>query len=591
MHGVHMSLPKKMVPFIWHFIKKQPIPFAIVLIAGIIWSLNEMLFPYFLKWIINSISNFHGQADQISSILFKPLSLFFSMWLLMEFSMRTQGIILIYLFPTFKANIREAVFDYLKKHSHQYFTENFAGSIAKKFSELPTSCQTITEITCFTLVPIFLAFIIAFILMALSNLLFAFILLIWFGLHMACTCFFMKANNRRWDSHSKASSKVSGEIVDVLTNMLTVRLFSRNKYENLYLKKYQGDEILKAHKALWSVEVMRIFQGLSAMFFMVAIMSTLIYGWIHGSITIGDISLIAMLSFWILGMIWYMSYQLMVLMRESATINESLNLITVGHDIKDKPSAARLKILKGTIEFKNVNFAYKEGRPIFNGLNVTIQSGQKIGLVGFSGSGKSTFVNLLLRFYDIKNGKILIDDQDVALVTQDSLREKIAMIPQEPTLFHRSLKENIRYGNLTASDDDIITASKLAHCHEFIKELSDGYETLVGERGIKLSGGQRQRIAVARAIIKNAPILILDEATSSLDSITEKFIQQSLQSLMEHRTTIVVAHRLSTLADMDRILVFDKGKIIEDGTSNELLNSNGHFARLWKMQRDGFLPD
>lgn len=211
--------------------------------------------------------------------------------------------------------------------------------------------------------------------------------------------------------------------------------------------------------------------------------------------------------------------------------------------------------------------------------------------MGFSGSGKSTFVNLILRFYDIQSGAILIDDQDIAAVTGLSLREQIAMIPQEPSLFHRTLMENIRYGRTDASDAEVIQAAQLAHCDEFIEQLDEKYLSLVGERGVKLSGGQRQRIAIARAILKNAPILILDEATSSLDSVTEKIIQKSLDDLMKQRTTIVIAHRLSTLLHMDRILVFDQGKIIEDGPTSELLRQNGHFARLWNMQANGFLPD
>lgn len=586
-----MLLPTKIVPFIWHFIKKQSVPFIIVISASIVWSLNEMLFPYFLKWIINAISHANGSPQSIYKAVLTPLCLLGLMWLLMEISMRIQGIILIYLHPKFRANIREAVFDYIKKHSHQYFTDNFAGSISKKLSELPMSCQTITEIVFFNLIPIFLAFIIAFFLMALTKWMFAFILLSWFLLHMAITLFAMKLNNFHWNLHSKASSVLSGKVVDSITNMLTVRLFARSQYESLYLKRYQEDEILKAHKALWSLEIVRIFQGLSALLFMIAIMSTLIIDWSHHTITVGDISLIGMLSFWILGMIWYTSYQLMVLTRESATIAEALNLITAGHDIEDKPHAPALKLSKGKICFNNVSFAYDSNKPIFKNLNISIKSGQKVGLVGFSGSGKSTLVNLLLRYYDIQKGEITIDGQDIASVTQDSLRKNIAMIPQDPTLFHRSLKENIRYGHLKASDEEIIQASKLAHCHEFIQELSEGYETLVGEQGVKLSGGQRQRIAIARAIIKNAPILILDEATSSLDSATEKLIQQSLQELMQNKTTIVIAHRLSTLADMDRILMFEKGILIEDGSIKELLASDSHFKKLWKLQRDGFLPE
>lgn len=586
-----MSLPKTNAAFICYFLKKQRIGFTIVLIAGVIWSLNEMFFPYFIKWLINDITTFSGPRQLIYHTLLTPVLVFAGLWLLMEIAMRTQGIVLIYLLPRFRANIREDVFNYIKRHSHQYFTDNFAGSIAKKLAELPTSCQTITEIIFFNFVPIILAFIIAFILMLNAKPLFAFLLLAWFFIHMTCTFIFMKTNNIRWGQHSDAVATLSGKIVDILTNMLTVRLFSRHKYEARYIDQYQQDELDKAHRALWSVELMRLFQGISAVVYMIVTIATLIHGWVKGWVSVGDFSLIGMLSFWILGMIWYMSYQLMIFMRETATISEALNLVSVGHDIIDIDQAPPLMVTAGHIQFDNVTFCYQEGRNVFDNFSIDIAAGQKVGLVGFSGSGKSTFVNLLLRFYDIRDGAIKIDGQDICQVSQDSLREQIAMIPQDPTLFHRTLRENIGYGNLSATEEEIITASKLAHCHEFIKELPDGYDTLVGERGVKLSGGQRQRIAIARAIVKNAPILILDEATSSLDSVTEKFIQQSLHNLMQTKTTLVIAHRLSTLADMDRILVFDQGRIVEDGSISELIIRDNHFAKLWRMQKDGFLPE
>jgi ATP-binding cassette subfamily B protein len=277
--------------------------------------------------------------------------------------------------------------------------------------------------------------------------------------------------------------------------------------------------------------------------------------------------------------------------RELGMIESALTLVKKGHDITDKPGARPIVIKHGEIACKDVTFGYQKTRPVFKNLNLTLEAGKKVGLVGFSGSGKSTFVNLILRFYDLQSGSIAIDGINIADVTQNSLRSQIAMIPQDPALFHRTLIENIRYGRLDATNEEVITAAQLAHCHEFIGKLDKGYESLVGERGIKLSGGQRQRIAIARAILKNAPILILDEATSSLDSVTEKLIQESLQLLMQGRTTIVVAHRLSTLNDMDRILVFHKGKVLEDGTKEELLAMDGHFAMLWNMQTDGFLPE
>ncbi len=257
----------------------------------------------------------------------------------------------------------------------------------------------------------------------------------------------------------------------------------------------------------------------------------------------------------------------------------------------DAPGAIPLKIAKGEIAFENVTFNYIPEHNIFEDKNLKISAGSKVGLVGFSGSGKTTFANLILRYFDVESGMITIDGQDISKVTQESLRAQIAMIPQDTSLFHRSLLENIRYGRLDAPDHEVIDAAKKAHCDEFIDILPEQYHTTAGERGVKLSGGQRQRIAIARAILKNAPILILDEATSALDSVTEKKIQDGLKHLMDRRTCIVIAHRLSTLCGMDRILVFKEGKIIEDGSHKELIKANGHYAHMWKMQAGGFLPD
>jgi len=273
-------------------------------------------------------------------------------------------------------------------------------------------------------------------------------------------------------------------------------------------------------------------------------------------------------------------------------IADGVSIFIQPHEIVDKPEAPDMQVDQGEIEFNDVDFTYPEGLQIFNKLNVTIQPFQKVGLVGFSGSGKSTFVNLILRLFETNHGSILIDGQNILKVTQDSLRENISLIPQDPMLFHRSLMENIRYGRLEASDEEVIEAAKKANAHDFILQTEKGYESLVGERGVKLSGGQRQRIAIARAILKDAHILILDEATSSLDSVTERKIQQGLDRLMRHKTVVVVAHRLSTISHMDRILVFDEGEIVEDGSHDELLEKeNGHYARLWHMQAGGFLPD
>ena len=269
---------------------------------------------------------------------------------------------------------------------------------------------------------------------------------------------------------------------------------------------------------------------------------------------------------------------------------QSLSFIVEPHELVDSADAQDLVISRAMIEFKNICFSYHQGTPVFENLNLVLEPGQKVGLVGLSGGGKSTFVKILLRLYDVQSGSILIDKQDIRHVKKHSLIDQMATIPQEPELFHRTVLENIRFARPDASDEEVFAAATVANCHQFISELPQGYESLVGERGIKLSGGQRQRIAIARAVLKNAPILILDEATSALDSLTEKYIQEGLDEAMKGKTAIVIAHRLSTLKSMDRILVFEQGAIVEDGSPNDLLdNPEGKFSMLWKMQSAGFI--
>ncbi len=586
-----MNLPQSTFSFILYFVKQQWLKFAFLAFSSIIWATNDTFYPYFLKQIVNTLQHYHGKSADVYMALKWILIILVLFWLMSDLFMRLQIIMQVYTFPQFRASIRSTVFNYVKSHSHEYFASNFSGNIANKLADLPTSCQTVLEIFCFQFVTAAVGVTIVLFMMWHTKPLLAELVLIWLCIHISITFIFLRSGNRLWEAHSESVSVLTGKIVDVFSNILNMRLFARGKFEADYLKKFQDDEIYKSKKALWQIAMMQIGLGLNGMFLIISMVLLLIHGWVNHWVTLGDFTQVAMQSFWLLGWIWYISFQLTMFVREKGTIDNALGLIRKSHDLVDVKDATPIYITNGEIEFDHVTFTYQENKPVFEKLNLIIPAGQKVGLVGFSGSGKSTFVNLILRFYDLQSGQIIIDKQNIAAVQQDSLREQIAMIPQDPALFHRSLIENIRYGRLDANDEEVIKASKLAHCHEFIEKLDDGYESLVGERGIKLSGGQRQRIAIARAILKNAPILILDEATSSLDSVTEKLIQESLHTLMSGRTTIVVAHRLSTLVDMDRIIVFHKGEIVEEGTKESLLKINGHFAHLWNMQTDGFLPD
>ncbi|WP_211923628.1 ABC transporter ATP-binding protein [Coxiella endosymbiont of Amblyomma nuttalli] len=585
-----MVIPKQNFKFILYFLLKQRVKFSFLILTAIFWSINDTIYPYFLKRIINTARDYQGPPSGIFRAVWFFSTLLIVFWLLNEFLLRMQGIVSIYTFPQFRANIREATFDYVKLHSHHYFTNNFSGNIAKKLADLPMSCQAIMEITCFTFVTTAIGALIILGMMWYTKPLFAWIIVTWLILHLGLTSILIHFGNKRWEKHADAVAILSGKMIDILMNITNVRLFARSHFESQYLKHFQKDEIIKSKKAMWLVEYIRMGMGTSGLLLVFGILFTLLYSWSKRGITLGDFTQISMQSFWLLGWVWYVSYQLTVFIRESGTVSNAIGLIKHQHDIIDKPNAKTFVLSRGEILFNNVDFAYYQDQWIFKRLSVFIPSGQKVGLVGFSGSGKSTFVNLLLRFYDIQSGSISIDHQNIAEVTQDSLRQYIAMIPQDPSLFHRSLMENIRYGNLEANDEEVIQAAKQAYCHDFIMMLEEGYNTLVGERGVRLSGGQRQRIAIARATLKNAPILLLDEATSSLDTITEKLIHDSLSKLMRDKTTIIIAHRLSTLTNVDRILVFDKGKIIEDGSQQELLSQCGHFSKLWNMQSNGFLP-
>lgn len=589
MRKIH--LPHTTPQFLLYFVRQQWVKFSIVILVFILWAINDAIFPYFIKRIVNVLHDYQGPLGGVYAALKNTIILLVLFWVVTETMIRIQGILQIYLFPRFRANIRESVFEYVKSHSPEYFADQMAGNIGKKLTDLPISCQVTMEIICFQFVTAMTGSLVVLSMMWFAHPLFAGILLVWLILHLSMVALFFNYGNHLWRVHSTSVSILSGKVMDVLMNILTVRLFARAQYESQYLKKFQKDEIRKAENAMWLTEIMRTALGANGLLMILGMIFALLYGWIHQWVNLGDFTQIGMQAFWILNGIWFISHQITVFSREIGNIGASLSLIRKGHDLVDAKNAYPIVIRSGEIQFDRVSFNYKRGYPLFQGLNLSIPAGQKVGLVGFSGAGKSTFVNLILRFYDLSSGRILIDGNEIAMVTQDSLRSQISMIPQDPMLFHRTLMENIRYGRLEATDEEVIQASKLAHCHEFIEVLDDGYRTLAGERGVKLSGGQRQRIAIARAILKNAPILILDEATSALDSVTEKLIHESLEKLMKSRTTLVIAHRLSTLSNMDRILVFHQGSIIEDGTQESLLRENGHFARLWNMQSNGFLPE
>ncbi|MCD8542519.1 MAG: ABC transporter ATP-binding protein/permease [Gammaproteobacteria bacterium] len=540
--------------------------------------------------IIDKTVALNSDKSAIFATVLPYILLYITMWILVACDMRFLDWIKLKFFTRLRYDIITRMFSYLNQHSHRYFQNNFSGSLSTKIVDMQSAVINILT----TLDDAFaqcLGLSVAVIVMLCVHPIFALILAVWLASFLLITFLFFKPIQNF--SHVFAVSKTSlvGKMVDVISNVINVRLFARNTYENEGIQKSTFDTITKDRAMQWAVLKMRLFWDVSIIVLIGINIVVLVSMYAKNQVTIGDFSFIISLSISIFYNLWYLASQFVVFAEELGRCRQALTIIAEQHEIVDQYHAKELQFTQSRIKFSDVMFHYENSPPIFNPINVDIQPGEKVGLVGLSGSGKSTFVNLILRLFDVQAGTICIDDQDIKTVTQDSLHENIAMIPQDITLFHRSLMENIRYGNINASDDEVIEASKKAHCHEFISQLKEGYESLVGERGIKLSGGQRQRIAIARAMLKSAPILILDEATSALDSMTEKFIQAGLHTLMKGRTTIVIAHRLSTLSEMDRILVFDQGKIIEQGSHETLIHLNGHYAKMWHMQAGGFLPE
>lgn len=510
------------------------------------------------------------------------------LWVFVEFCFRSRDFLRAKAFPKLEADIRMEMFDHIQHHSPKYFNEHYAGSLSNKIGDMTTQITSMLQ-NLMVFIPAVASSILTILFFSAVNPLFALILALWIIIHFSICIFFTSKCVKYSNEHGEARSELAGKIVDSFTNNFAVNLFSRFKFEYQRIAVSQKIEQEKNYRAQYYVALMLLSLSVVFLVGIITLNGFLIFYWSQNKISTGEVIQVFYTTFNVIMILWISGDLMPQFFKSFGIASQALSVMNDPKDIVDLPDSPPLVVKKGEIIFENVYFQYGE-KKLFNNKDVRIKGGEKVGLVGYSGAGKSTFVNLILRFYPIMKGRILIDGQDIAQITLDSLHKQVALIPQDPLLFHRSLEENIQYGNIQASQEEIFQAAKLAHCDEFIRKCPNGYASLVGERGTKLSGGERQRIAIARAMLASSPILILDEATSSLDSITEQFIQDSLERLMQNRTTIVIAHRLSTLTKMDRILVFDQGKVVEEGTHSELTAKEGHYARMWKMQSGGFLP-
>jgi ATP-binding cassette subfamily B protein len=488
-------------------------------------------------------------------------------------------------------NIYIYYYEKILNNSINYFNDNFAGSISKKMGTYINSLLRIhEELNVFTAV--FIITMIAIFLLIRYNYLLAIYLAIWSIIYFGSLFFFFIKMKEKSVEINELDSVCAGQAIDSFTNILNTKTFVRKNFEKSNLKKI----ILKINKKetekYWWDCGRRLIDYVLVTSITFIILYKLINLYLLEQITIGEVIFLYTMTSNITSRIKDSVDKMANIATDIGRMKNSLETLEEPSNINNTGTSKEIKLFSiPDIEFKNVTFKYKESLPIvFEDFNLKIDAGTKVGLVGYTGSGKSSFVNLLLRFYDLNKGNILIGGYDIKNdYTQNSLRRNISYIPQEPILFHRTIRENIIYGDIRATNQQIVDACKAAYCYDFIQELENGFETMVGERGVKLSGGQKQRLAISRAILKNSPVLILDEATSALDSITESYIQNALNTLIKGKTTIVVAHRLSTLNNMDRIIVLEKGKVVEDGTHKQLIDLNGRFAKMWKAQKDGML--
>ncbi|QMV72337.1 ABC transporter ATP-binding protein [Comamonas piscis] len=481
--------------------------------------------------------------------------------------------------------------------SMSFYADEFAGRITTKIMQTALSVREVVFMIVDVLVGVSVYMIGILILAASFEWRLMIPFLLWLIAYIGACVFFVPRLGKIGKAQADARSMMTGRVTDAYTNIATVKLFAHTKREAEYARSAMEAFKQTGQAQMRLVSLFEIANHLMITLLLLGASGTALYLWMNGQASAGVVAAVIAMALRLMGYSHWVMWQMTGLFENVGTIQDGINTLTKPRSIVDASGAQPLAVQQGRIEFDNVSFAYKDaGRPVIDQLNLTINPGERIGLIGRSGAGKSTLVNLLLRFHDLAGGQIRIDGQDIAKVTQDSLRSNIGMVTQDTSLLHRSMRDNILYGRPDASEEDMRRATERAEASDFITTLSDrfgrtGYDAQVGERGVKLSGGQRQRVAIARVMLKDAPILLLDEATSALDSEVEAAIQESLDSLMHGKTVIAIAHRLSTIAAMDRLIVMDKGHIIEQGTHQQLLAQGGIYAKLWAHQSGGFLAE
>lgn len=489
------------------------------------------------------------------------------------------------------ARLRQRAFEYLIRHSHSFFTSSFTGTLIQRVNRFARSLERLVDTLMFNLIPLVVTVVAAIVVTWHTERILAYVIIGWIAVFFLVNLIFSIWRVKYNIKVSEADSKTTGVLADIITNQNAVQLFAAYPDET---ERFQDVTQAQAKITKFTWHITNIFDGVQAALIFAAeflIFYFAVQLWAENGITAGTFVLVQVYVIALTTQLWDFGRIIRTLYEIYADSKEMVEILALPHEIQNVPGARTLSVSRGAIVFDRVTFSFEgEERKVLDTVTLSIPGGQKVALVGPSGAGKTTFIRLLLRLFNVEQGSISVDGQDIQQVTLESLHRNISMVPQDPVLFHRSLLENIRFGRPDATDEEVKQAAKLAHCDDFIEGLPEKYETYVGERGVKLSGGERQRVAIARAILKNAPILILDEATSSLDSRSEFLIQDALDSLMKGKTAILVAHRLSTIRKMDRIIVVNGGVIEEDGSHEELLkNHQSLYRKLWELQAGGFI--
>ncbi len=584
------ALPASTVKFILYCLASFRGLIILMMILETGQAAGSILVPYAIKAIMDGVV--HVSANQpVLESLRQPLLLLLGLNIAEILFSRASGAVLIIMGPRLRQRTSRALYAYLQYHSPRYFSRHFAGALAHRISETAMSVNHTTWSVLCDFWPILITFGVSISLLFNVHQGLGLFVAGWVFTYTSLSYFLATRCQPYAQNYAATRSLVNGKIVDAVTNILNAKLFARLQFEREFLDGFLETEVQQGRRTFWFMERIRWFQFTAAAMLKVGTVYYALTLWDGGLISVGDFTMSVGLALLVISDARNLTRRFLEFFEYVGNVANGVETIVQPHEIVDIANAQPLKITEGKIEFRHVCFGYEPDQPVFSDLNVVIEPGQRVGLVGFSGSGKSTFVSLMLRNYQPQSGQILIDGIDIQQVLLDSLHEQVSLIPQDPSLFHRSLKENIAYGRLDVDDDTIISAAQMANADDFIQAMPEGYDSLVGERGVKLSGGQRQRIAIARVMLKDAPVLILDEATSSLDSVTEKTIQENLDRAMGRKTVIAIAHRLSTIAHLDRILVFDQGRIVEDGGHEQLLARRGFYYRLWTMQAGGFLPE